>query len=324
MALFAILVACLTFPLTALAGGPGSTSGAFLKLPTGARAIGMGESYTAAGDDVQSMTWNPAGLARMSSRQFTFMHAEWFQGIRYESIAYAQPFANFFTVGGGIDFLFSGSLNKAAFADLSGLVYGPENVGLDSNTGGTFSASNVVLTGAGAVNVSALRWIAVPNVQAGMNLRVLLQKIDTESAANGVVDIGGMWTPEFWPNWTFGAVGQNLGPALNGKIPPFSFRLGACYRMLDRKLAISSDYYQPIDNYGRISGGAEYWYKNVIGVRGGYRFQGRVDLNKLGTNGLEGVSLGLGFKYQVMQVDYAFETLGFLGATHRVSLTVNF
>jgi hypothetical protein len=166
-ALFTLVIAGLAFSSVSSAGGPGSTSGAFLKLPTGARAIGMGESYTAAGDDVQSMTWNPAGLARMSSRQFTFMHAEWFQGIRYESIAYAQPFANFFTVGGGIDFLFSGSLNKSAFSDLSGLVAGPENVGLDPNTGGTFSASNVVLTGAGAVNVSALRWIAIPNCRPG-------------------------------------------------------------------------------------------------------------------------------------------------------------
>src|SRR6185503_13482915 len=108
----------LAAPSLVLAGGPGSTSSAFLKLPSGARAIGMGESYTAAGNDVQSIGWNPAGIARMQNREFTFMHAEWFQGIRYESLAYAMPLGGFIFVGGGIDFLNSGSIDKTTFNDL--------------------------------------------------------------------------------------------------------------------------------------------------------------------------------------------------------------
>jgi len=88
-----------------IAGGPGSTSAPFLKLPTGARAIGMGESYVAVGDDVQAIGWNPAGLAKSKMRQFTFMHSEWIEGIRYESLAYAQPLGGLIAVGGGVDFL---------------------------------------------------------------------------------------------------------------------------------------------------------------------------------------------------------------------------
>src|SRR5690242_7888069 len=98
--LFATSSFVLFLPLSVRAGGPGSTASAFLKLPSGARAIGMGESYTAAGDDVQSIGWNPAGIARMQRREFTFMHAEWFQGIRYESLAYAMPLGGFIFVGG--------------------------------------------------------------------------------------------------------------------------------------------------------------------------------------------------------------------------------
>src|SRR5437773_2646847 len=43
----------------------GSKTGAdFLKIPIGARAVGLGQAYTALAQDVDSLTWNPAGLAK--------------------------------------------------------------------------------------------------------------------------------------------------------------------------------------------------------------------------------------------------------------------
>lgn len=310
----------------ALADGPGSTSAAYLKLPTGARAIGMGQAYVAAGDDVQAIDWNPAGLARMTQRQVSFMHAQWIQGITYDSLEYAQPIGGFISLGGAIDFLNSGNIDKTTFSNLqSALSGGPGSNPIVSS--GVFTVSNVVVTASGAVDVSGLHWIGIPNVQAGMNARVLVEKIDTSSAADAIVDLGGLWTPDTMPRLTVGIVGQNLGPALNGKIPPFSFRLGAAYKALENKsLTASMDFYQPVDNFGRISAGAEYWYKNLICVRGGYGFQGKIDLNELGTGGLDGLTLGVGFRYQIVTLDYAFMTMGFLSqsGTHRVSLTVNF
>jgi hypothetical protein len=316
-----------------MAGGPGSTSAAFLKLPSGARAIGMGESYTAAGDDVQSIGWNPAGIARMQHREFTFMHAEWFQGIRYESLAYAMPLGGFIFVGGGIDFLNSGSIDKTTFNDLGspglGAATGPESVGFTS--AGTFSVSNVVVTGTGAVDLSGLRWIPIPNVQGGVNVRVLMQKIDKKSQAGAIIDMGALWTPVALPNFTAAAVAQNLGPTVDGKLPPFTFRLGGSYKWLNGNLITASDLLVPVDNYPKLSLGAEYWYKNLVSFRSGYRLTGNsatkkfgADPNLYGTGGLEGLSMGAGFRYQIVQIDYAFATLGFLGATHRVSLTVNF
>lgn len=331
-----LIIPCVFFillPLTTRAGGPGSTSEAFLKLPSGARAIGMGESYTAAGDDVQSIGWNPAGIARMQRREFTFMHAEWFQGITYNSIAYAMPLGGFIFVGGGVDFLDSGKIDKTTFNDFGtglGSVIGPESVGFTSGTD-TFSVSNVVVTGTGAVDLSGLRWIPIPNVQGGMNVRVLMQKIDKQSAAGAIVDLGALWTPVTVPNLTAAAVAQNLGPSVGGKIPPFTFRLGAAYKWLNGNLLTASDLLIPVDNYPKLSLGAEYWYKNLISFRSGYVLTGNsatkkfgADPNLYGTGGLEGLSMGAGFRYQIVQLDYAFATLGFLGATHRVSLTVHF
>jgi len=318
------LLVSLIFSTLAHSVGVGTTSGAFLKLPTGARAIGMGETYTAVGDDVQALGWNPAGLAQLEKRQITFMHAQWFEGVNYESLAYAQPLGGFIYAGLGIDVLDSGQIDKTSFKDPAAVSSGPESAIGDWTTDGTFSVSNVVVTLGGAANVSGLRWLPIPNVQAGINIRMLLEKIDSGSTAGAVVDMGAMWTPERLPNLTVALLGQNLGPTMGGQIPPISFRLGGAYRWLNRSLVTAVDYYQPIDNYGRISFGSEYWCKNMIAIRGGYRFQGRTDLNEYEAGFREGISLGAGFRFQIVQVDYAFNTLGFFGPAHRLSLTVSF
>jgi hypothetical protein len=286
----------------------------------------MGESYVAAGDDVQAIGWNPAGIARIQGREFTFMHAEWFQGIRYESLAYAQPLMGFIDVAGGVDFLNSGTIDKTTFSDLYGLSGGPEHSPFSMD--GTFSVSNVVVTGAGAVDASGLRWLPIPGIQAGMNVRALMSKIDKTSTASAVVDMGALWTPERMPNWTFGIVGQNMGPAIGKtggkKIPPITFRTGAAWKSTAKNIVVDCDVLVPVDNYPKISIGGEYWYKKIICFRGGYKFQGKIDLNEYNSGGLEGLSMGAGFKYNIVEIDYAFATLGFLGATHRLSLTVNF
>src|SRR5690349_18871837 len=41
----------------AWASGPGTTAADVLNIPVGARAIGMGEAYTAQADDVSSLYW---------------------------------------------------------------------------------------------------------------------------------------------------------------------------------------------------------------------------------------------------------------------------
>lgn len=315
-----------TANMQARADGRGSTSAAFLKLPTGARAIGMGESYVAVGDDVQALNWNPAGIGRLEGREFTFMHAEWFQGIRYESLSYAQPLGGFVFLGGGVDFLNSGTIDKTTFKDLAAISGGPESYPFDLN--GTFSVSNVVITAGGAVDASGLRWLPISNVQIGMNARALYQKIDTASDLAPIVDLGALWSPERLAGWTFGIVGQNMGPAIGDakakRIPPITFRTGAAYKPSSKVYTVACDILVPVDAAPRFSVGGEYWYRKIICFRGGYKLQGKIDYNEYQSGGLEGISAGAGFKYQIVQVDYAFATLGFLGATHRVSLTVNF
>ena len=53
-------------------------AGEFLKIPVGARAIGMGGSFTAVSDDATASYWNPAGMVYLPYREVIFQHAEKF------------------------------------------------------------------------------------------------------------------------------------------------------------------------------------------------------------------------------------------------------
>jgi hypothetical protein len=56
-----------------------------------ARALGMGNAFTAVADDAEAVLWNPAGLTRMTGREVTYADgARTFpKGMRF--VSYAQP-----------------------------------------------------------------------------------------------------------------------------------------------------------------------------------------------------------------------------------------
>jgi len=53
-------------------------AGEFMKIPVGARAIGMGGAFTAVADDATSPYWNPAGMVFLPYREGFLQHAEQF------------------------------------------------------------------------------------------------------------------------------------------------------------------------------------------------------------------------------------------------------
>src|SRR5213593_2554091 len=53
-------------------------AGEFLKIPVGARAIGMGGSFTAVADDATAPYWNPAGMVYLPYREVIVQHEERF------------------------------------------------------------------------------------------------------------------------------------------------------------------------------------------------------------------------------------------------------
>ena len=94
------------------AEGKGTAGAQFLRIGVGARAAGMGEAYCAVSGDALSIHWNPAGLSQMTSSQVAFAHLEWFQGIGYEFLGYAQPVGKKASVGAAYYLLHTGDIKK--------------------------------------------------------------------------------------------------------------------------------------------------------------------------------------------------------------------
>src|ERR1700730_6994694 len=94
-----------------LASSVGGTSGSeVLSIPVGARAIGMGEAYTAQADDVSSLYWNPAGLAILNQSQASFMYNQNIQDVTYSHLAVATPLENG-GLGASLSYLSFGTIN---------------------------------------------------------------------------------------------------------------------------------------------------------------------------------------------------------------------
>src|ERR1017187_8620383 len=109
---------CLSLQCPVWASGPGTTSADILKIGVGARAIGMGEAYTAQADDSSSLYWNPAGLALMQEREASFMYDKAYQGMSFQNANVGIPIEN-----GAI----GGSLSYLSYGDIPG--YANDSVG---------------------------------------------------------------------------------------------------------------------------------------------------------------------------------------------------
>lgn len=62
----------------AVPAGATKYAGEFMKIPVGARAIGMGSAFSALTDDATSPYWNPAGMVYLPYREAFVQHAEQF------------------------------------------------------------------------------------------------------------------------------------------------------------------------------------------------------------------------------------------------------
>ena len=67
-------------------------AGEFLKVPVGARAIGMGGAFTAVADDATAPWWNPAGMVYLPYREVLPQHQEKFgRLVNHDYLGFVLP-----------------------------------------------------------------------------------------------------------------------------------------------------------------------------------------------------------------------------------------
>ena len=103
---------------------------------------------------------------------------------------------------------------------------------------------------------------------------------------------------------------------------PLGFKLGAAYRMLDKRLLVAlgmDSWIRDQRTFG--DAGVEYAPVKWVALRMGYQLGHGQD--QLGS-GLVGFSTGVGFQFKGFNLDYAYLPYGDLGNTQRFSLGFRF
>lgn len=312
---------CFFFTLNSLLLTPlFSTTANFLKIGVGARNIAMGETG-ATSADINSIYWNPAGLVNVDSKEFSFMHAVWFETINYEHIVFGLP-TKYGKVAFSLNYLFMSEMDKY------------DNTGVLQQE--KMTAYDLALTLSYAASLE--RYFKYP-IGFGYNLKIISSKLEEEQATTAALDLGlrskiklGFISEKIKEEKIdVGFVIQNIGPGMRfvkeTSSLPTNIKLGLSYSVAvkkERPLICNFDINFPIEGDVKLGFGLEY----NIGLRDNLiTFSPRLGYgayNKGFEEGLYGFTVGFGVRYDKYSFDYAFVPYGELGLTHRVSLSMKF
>ena len=281
----------------------GTTSANFLKIPAHARPAAMGEAFTAVSDDESALLYNPAGTARVLRHQISATHIEWFQGILLEHLGGVASLGPAGSFGLGITWL---QVDPLVRTQRTG--NGPDPLANFKELG-TFKPYDMAIEGTWA-------WQGGSHWNLGLGTKIVQQSID-DKAGWGVNVDAGLQRTSLWDWLDAGLLVQNLGSAINvGGTPfqqPLAFKAGLAGRFFEKRLTVSTDVTVPTDNSVIPAAGVEWWVAQPLALRGGWR------------GGYAGQpTAGMGFRFSIFQLDYAWQPYVELGVTHRLTATLAF
>ncbi len=301
------LIACLSLAATCGAAEnvleSASVSAPWLKFPSSARSASMAGAGAALAQGADSLLHNPAGLAFLERNQAAFMHNAWAQDAAIEHASYARGLDEASAYAASFDFLSFGAVEKVSVAGGAPTILG------------SFNPSAWHLDFGYGRNIAG--------IALGLNLKYLSQSLDGTSASAYGADLGAM-TRFGDSGFSLGAAAQHFGSQLAGASLPLNIRAGLAYQVKaaeSDQLSIAVDVNAPLADSAAstVAVGMEYWFKEALALRGGYKVSRDASLG-----GHAGLSAGIGAKYKWLALDYAYHSLGDLGAGNLVSLAANF
>jgi Type IX secretion system protein PorV len=278
-------------------GNQGKTGLSFLKIGIDARAVGMGEAYTAVTTDASAVYWNPAGLLGAKRSNVLFNHNEWILDIRGEfaglSIVRSRSAWGFH--------INSFNIGEIAVREI------PSSEPL------AFTSAHYLASG-----LSYARRLH-QRLDLGLSLKYLFEKIDVNTASGYAFDAGMIYRPPL-NGLKLGATIQNLGSMSDLRNDqtslPVLFRLGAAYQLplkitgVDMNLA--SDLVKVSAENLHWHLGSEFLLWKQLALRAGW-MQGYEARD---------FTLGLGFNRSSLRLDYGYLPSD-LGTAHRFTINFN-
>ncbi len=281
----------------------GTTSFAFLKLVSGARATAMGGAFVAMDGDVNGMASNPASLATIRVRQGTATYTNYLVDTQFGMVGAAQPLSDVSTFGVMLSYMSYGELQ------------GTDEHGQPE---GTFGASDMVLQG-------VLAQYVVQSLAVGIGVKAIYSSIEDYSSDAYVMDLGVRFRPPI-KGLSLGASLTNVGFVRSGfsedfkDALPVAARVGFAHQVAHLPLLFVGEVVLPNDNDVYFCGGAEIRIRDILFLRGGYNSL----LKDLNEDDWAGVALGCGFRWTQYRLDYAYSFFAELKEAHRVSVVGEF
>ena len=291
-------------PAALHASEPGTAGFLSLRLGTGARFAGMGDTGVSLASDATATYWNPAGLAAETSTSIALQHNEWLETVRVESASLAHA-----TQIGVFGLLFSGLYMD----DIQRRTI-PSSI-----DEGSFNFYEVVVQGAYGRRLGSIAKLGA--IDAGLGVKGLFSGLDDEKASGWAMDVGARLHTRI-DGLTFAVAGQHLGPEMSfiqdGFELPVTLRAGGDYQRhfanQRTDFVLAYDLEVGNDDDPRNHFGAEITYMDLFSVRGGW---------KTGFDTQSG-SFGVGVRKAGYRFDYAFTAVSAdLGNAHRFSLAID-
>lgn len=313
--LLAVLLAVFARPARASSSfssaGNGTTTADFLNLGVGARAVAMGQAYSAAANDSTAMYWNVGALTNAKGGEHgadtTFMHAPYLASSYFDYLAGTKNFGKNGAAGMSLQYFSLGGLNAT---DASG------------NDIGTVSPYDMAISFGYAY---PFPYQERDGLSVGMAMKLVQQKIVT-SASAFAVDLGLLSGGYFDEKVHFAFTLTNFGTSVKydgSKEPlPLAVKAGSALK-ISQKWMVTLDLAAPKGGNPYAAFGSEYRLVDT----GPWTFAARAGVNTqtLGSvDGFSGVSMGFGLGYRGGSFDYAFVPLGGLGQAQRLSISFRF
>ena len=306
----------------------GGAGGQFLKIGVGARATAMAGAYGSVVDDLSSIHWNPAGLAKIKNMSAEFSYNQWFATYSQNFGAIAMPMGSDFTIAASVVNLTSGNIPVTTIERPSG-------------TGSNYSISDLALS-------LSLAGYLTDQFSFGITAKLVNNSFASVSSSGLAFDIGTLFDTQFL-GIKLGFSIHNLGMTQNYSGSDllttkklwesmYSAPLDANYNSFEYSLplifraGISSDIYK--DDEHAVLGsldfttysdvpeqfalGAEYVWNDLVAIRGGYL----IGQDQFGLAG------GFGIKYDGGafggRIDYSINPTKTLGLVNRITIGLNF
>jgi hypothetical protein len=311
-------------------------SNEFLNIGVDAASLGMSNSVVSHTADVNSGYWNPAGLVNLEDSQLALLHSSYFANIaNYNYIAFAKPLDDNSAIALSlIRFGVDDILDTTQLIDDQGTI-NYDRISL-------FSTADYALT------ISYARKLPLDGLSYGVNAKVVRRVIGDFANSWGFgLDAGVQF--ESKNNWKFGIMARDITTTFNAwtfdddkladiqnaiegqnqTVPESTeltipkLQLGMSKKFIfryDYSLLASFDLNVRFEqNNDVISSsfasfnpalGFEFGYTDMVFLRAGAgNFQNELQIDNSDDLTFQ-PSLGLGFKYRGIQIDYAFTDIG--------------